>query len=133
MKDMQAVEATWKELGYKLRPLKQTVFIRADLPEDKIGNIWKPYSLLGFYAGMPHAALIGATVLSAGPKAEVQPGDRICFQRLYFARLVELQDHSLVGWIQGPNISGYLEGKVEQRLEDKIYVPRVPRDGAAAA
>jgi hypothetical protein len=131
MTNLEVVEATWKEIGYRIRPLRHTVFIRADKPALKIGEIWMPPKLTDFYSGMPHHALIGATVLSAGPKAEVKPGDRVCFQRLYFARLCVMRDFTLVGWILGPNITGYLNGDVEPRLADTIHVPRVPRLGEA--
>ena len=116
MDTMAVVDQTWKELGRRFRAVRQVVFVRTDPPKEKVGSIYKPYSRLGFYDGMPNQHPIAAVVISAGPDTEFKTGDRICFQRLFFARLTELSDHSLVGWILGPNVSGFLEGDLDDSL-----------------
>ena len=113
-KDLARVEQTWAEIGFRFRPLRHVVLVRTyPLPTVTEGGIIIPEKLTSFYGELPHVQLVNATVLSSGPKAILEPGDRICFQRLFFARWLEMEDGSLVGWIADErNIVGWFEGDV---------------------
>lgn len=104
---MDVVERTWTEVGYRVRPLHRNVFVRTDPPEQKVGSLWLPPKLQSFHGDLPHMRIISATVLIAGPKTEVKPGERICFQRLHFAWLKKLEDGGMFGWIDQVQVLGY--------------------------
>jgi hypothetical protein len=104
----EKVQQTWAEIGFKIRPLRSLVFVRTDRPQERIGSIYLTQEAASFYyPRAPHAHIVSATVLSAGPKTQLTPGDRICFQRLHFAWLFQLADRSYVGYIQEGNLVGY--------------------------
>ena len=122
------VEQTWEKLGRRVRASGHTVFVRTDVPEEKSeGGIFYPDS--GFYSGPFHLRLVAATVLSAGSKSILKPGDRVCFQRQWFCRWESLDDKTLVGWLEEAQVTGVLEedvkvGKfVEQAGGPKQCVP----------
>jgi hypothetical protein len=102
------IESTWEELGYKVKPLYAKVFVRTDLPPEKIGLIYLPPKLADFHGGYGHQRLVTATVLAAGPLAKmVKPGDRVCFARLYFGYLEKLKDKTFFGWIEQEQLAGH--------------------------
>jgi len=113
-KYLERVRETWEELGHKIRPLRRIVLVRTDpLPDKTEGGIFvDPKLSENFYADLPHVSFHCATVLSAGRDSVLKPGDRIGFQRLFFARYAILKDRTLVGWIQDDrNILGKIEGE----------------------
>lgn len=101
------VERTWDEVGYRVRAMHRNVFVRTDPPEQKVGLLWLPPKLQGFHGDLPHLRVVKATVLAAGPKTELKPGDRICFQRLHFAWLKKLGGEVMFGWIDQVQVLGY--------------------------
>jgi hypothetical protein len=104
------VEKTWEEVGYRVRPLRWMVFVRTDPIPQKVGSIYLPFKLQTFYGELPHLQVVTATVLSVGPKAlGLQPGDRVAFARLHFARWLDMADGTKVGWIDANQIAGYAE------------------------
>lgn len=104
----ELIEQTFTEIGIKgISPLRSTIFVRTEKPQDRIGLIWLPPKTAGFYGEMMHRKLILATVLASGPKCEVKPGDRIAFVRQYFARYVGLRDEQFVGWIDENQVAGF--------------------------
>jgi hypothetical protein len=62
-----------------------------------------------FYNGPPHQKVIKATVITTNERSEFKPGDRVCFQRLYFKRIVELRDKTFVGSINETQLIGLIE------------------------
>lgn len=106
------IEQTWEELGASVRPIGHTVFVRTDpIPEKTRGGIILAPSTTNFYEGPFHLRLATATVLSVGPRVrgEPYPGDRVCFQRKYFARWKILDDRTYVGWLQAAQITGIVD------------------------
>jgi hypothetical protein len=103
------VEDTWAELECHVRPLRRLVLVRTEKPRTiTTGGIILPCSDQGFYDGPMHLRLITAVVLAAGPDADsdLTPGVRIGFQRRFFARWQELEDHTMVGWVDDSQITG---------------------------
>lgn len=113
------VGQVWDELGTRVRALGGTVFVRTDLlPEKSPGGILYPSS--SFYDGPLHMRLISGTVLAVGPAAApLNPGDRVCFQRKFFARWQVLRDGSFVGWLNVHEITGVLDESttVDNRID----------------
>lgn len=110
---MELVERTWSELGYSIRPLRWMVFVRTDPFEGKIGSIHLPGRDNYFYGDLGNARIAIATVLSAGKAGlagSLEPGDHVCFQRLYFAWYKRMEDGTFVGWIDANQITGYFDG-----------------------
>lgn len=98
--DRQAfVDGTWAEVGYRVRPLRNMLFVRTEPPPDRIGSIVLPPKLQGFYGPLPAGVTVTAMVLSAGPKCEAQVGDIVAFIRTPFARWLDFADGTKVGWI----------------------------------
>lgn len=101
------IEATFEELGIKnFRALKKMLLVRTEPLPKKIGLIYVPPKLASFYGELPHLQNIYAMVLSAGPKADCRPTDRVVFSRLYFARWQTMEDGTVVGWIDEANVYG---------------------------
>lgn len=113
-KDLERVEETWKEMGKKIQVLRSVVLVRTyPLPEKTSGGIILSEKMRSFYGELPHVQLISGTVLSSGPKAVSEVGDKVCFQRLFFAKLEVLADKTIVGWIADErNLIGWQEGDV---------------------
>jgi len=124
-RNMERVEETWKEIGCRVRPLRKTIMVRTEpLPTKSAGGIILPGKLTTFYGELPHMQIIVATVLSSGRDAILETGDRIAFTRLFFARWMQLQDRTLIGWIANEeNVLGYAEG-------ENTYVPIKPTPGS---
>jgi len=104
------VERTWKELGYKVRPVFAKVFVVTDAPAQKIGLLWLPPRAASFFGGLGHQRIVTATVLSCGPGAKyVKPADRVCFARLQFGHIAKLPGERYVGWIEQEQLAGVPE------------------------
>jgi co-chaperonin GroES (HSP10) len=106
------VRATWDELGYQIRPLFAKVFVRTELPPLKTesGLLWLPPKEAHFFSGLGHQRLVMATVLSVGPGVKsVKVGERVCFQRLHFGHIKQLDDKTFFGWLECEQIAGYPE------------------------
>lgn len=112
------VDDTWEEMGFRLDPLRSVLLVRTHpLPTHTPGGILLPSKKSSFYGVLPHVQLITATVLSSGPKAKFQSGERVAFQRLFFAKWMEMEDKTVVGWISNEiNVIGWVEG-------DLTYAP----------
>jgi co-chaperonin GroES (HSP10) len=113
---MSIVDDTWAEIGRKVRPLGRIIFIRTEqLKQTTDGGLYLPASQQTFYDGPMHLRLITAVVLSVGPKVDgtLQPGDRICFQRQFFARWCVLEDRTLVGWIDDSQVAGVCDSDTQ--------------------
>ena len=102
------IDDTWKELGYKIRPLKRKIVVRT-LPQDfqRIGSLWKPAKYASFHGELPHQVTTEAYVLYCGPSTTVKPGEKVCFTRLYFAWHKKMADGTYVGWVDESQLSGY--------------------------
>ena len=88
------------ELQKRLEAFGPTLIVRTDIPTARTaGGLFLTARESHLYTGMPHAKVVKATVLAAGERATLKPGDRVCFQRLHFAWLYPLQDRSYVGKI----------------------------------
>ena len=110
------VQATWDELGYRIRSVFAKVFVRTELPPQKFPDslLWLPPKEASFFAGLGHQRLVTATVLSCGPLARsVKVGERVCFQRLHFGHIKQLDDRTFVGWIEQEQLAGYPDDTVE--------------------
>jgi len=104
------VKSTWEEMGVTIDAIRNMVFVRTDLPPEKSrGGIIIPAMYQSFYEGPFHLRLQSALVLSTGPKAKaVHKGERVAFQRKFFAYYKQLHDGSYMGWIREPDIAGIL-------------------------
>lgn len=102
------IGSSWAELGYKIRPMFAKVFVRTELPPEKIGLLYLPPKEASFFGGLGHMRLVTATVLSVGPLARaVKPGDRVVFRRLEFGHIAKLADGTFVGWIEQEQLIGH--------------------------
>ena len=123
------IDRTFAEIGIKsFRALKRTVLIRTERPECRVGLIIIPESSGTFYEGMPHLRMHVGTVLAAGPKhlTDVEPGDRVCFQRLHFARWIALGEDQYVGWIDSAQLVGHVEPENKDPKTGKARLKSVP-------
>jgi co-chaperonin GroES (HSP10) len=112
------VDATWEELGFKVRPLGDRVFVRTDpLPEKTRSGLYAPPIMASPYGQrIGRAVVMTATVLSVGRgmydkkgrlyPTEVKPGEKVMFTRFEFAWMWKLSDGTLVGWIREPHLIG---------------------------
>lgn len=115
--NVEVVEQTWNEVGFKVRPMHAKVFVRTDPPPEKIGLIFLPPKEAEFYGGMGHQRLVTGTVLSVGPMAKlVKVGDRVVFQRMNFGYIRKLDSGVYVGWIEEQQILGHPEGPESEPL-----------------
>jgi hypothetical protein len=98
--DTEMVERTFAELGIKgFRPLQKRLLLRTHPIAQMTGGVYLPQQLTSFYGEMPHMQPIIATVIAAGPKCSLVPGEKIAFLRLHFARWQRMEDGTFVGWI----------------------------------
>jgi len=151
---MERAEDTWEELGHEIRARNDIVFVRTD-PIRRIteGGIILTDKQADFYYGLPGKdpkrgwntpITKWATVIAAGPKAEVAVGDRVCFMRLDFAWSYKLRDGTLVGWarnevlmlVDTPEDGTYEtlpEGLKSLRASDPAPPPKPTRDSRRAS
>ncbi len=115
MDNQELVERTWAELECRIRPLSRTIMVRTLPIPQKIGSLWLPPKAASFYGGMPHLVMIRAIVLSAGPKAHVNPGEKVLFQRLWFSRWKGLSDGCYVGYLDAVKLTGIVEDDSEEQ------------------
>lgn len=99
---------TFDEVGLKwVKPLRNMVFIRTDPPELMTeGGLYLPDSVSKMYSSPAHLRILKATVMSAGPQAKAQVGQRVCLQRLYFAYYKKLINGGYFGWVEDSQIIG---------------------------
>lgn len=136
MNDLLRVDATWEELGFKMRSVGTVVFVRTDpLPEKTPGGVVIPPSLSDLYGQRLGSKVhLTGTVLSAsrtkgyGAKSPVtipsklKPGDKILFTRFEFGWLWKMKDGTHVGFIKEPLIlasvtEGESSAETDARLE----------------
>jgi len=106
----EIVATVLAELGTSYTPFGRRVIVRTD-PNVLIsaGGIILTNREQGFYNGPAHSKIIKSTVIAVGEQATLKVGDRVCFQRLYFARIAELQDKTFIGSIDESQMVGYIE------------------------
>lgn len=110
MQNEEIVTGTWREVGYRARPLRDTVFVRTELRPEKDGSIYIPPAYRGSYSGFANTVLLRAFVVAVGPQCKVvKVGDHVCFTRLFFARYCEMQDGTLLGYLREDQLSGFIE------------------------
>ena len=107
------VEATWDEIGCRIRPLRKMVFVRTLPLEEKVGSLYLPVKMTKFHGELPHMKTIRGVVLAVGPKATVKSGEQVCFTRLQFAWWKKLNNGCMVGWIDENQLTGYTDGTPE--------------------
>lgn len=106
----QLIDATWDELGYKIRARGYWLWVRTMPHARKVGSLWLPTKLQGFYGELPHLQSTKAVVLSAGSAGvakDIKPGDVVVFKRLHFALYKPVGNPVLqekVGWIDANQI-----------------------------
>ncbi len=89
----------WEEIRRKHSAVGYHVLVHCEPPPDKIGRLLLPASLQGFYGRQPHEALVKAKILDCTELTELEIGQHIIFQRLFFRRIKELDDKSMLGTI----------------------------------
>lgn len=98
-----------EELEQEFQPTRRQVFVRTDpMVRATPGGIILTANEASFYKGPAHAKIIKSTVVAAGPQSEVKPGDRVCFQRLHFARITTLKDGTNFGAVDENELVGYI-------------------------
>jgi hypothetical protein len=108
------VEATWEELGFKIRPMGSRIYVRTDTPPRKIGSLYIPPEQWGMYGKrLGSKVFVTATVLARGSRASFSPdvGERVVFSRLQFGWTHKMNDGTFVGWVD----AGELKAR-ERRL-----------------
>ena len=102
------VNQTWEEVGYRVRPLRDMLYVRTDPMPEKFENsaLYMPHKYTDFFGQLPSQTTIYGTVVSAGPKATSKAGDRVAFSRMNYARWLDLKDHTKLGWISEADIYG---------------------------
>lgn len=122
------VEATWDELGSRIRPLPPRVYVRTwEIPE-KIGHIIIPPRFRSFYRGLPHSKFVRATVIAAPPGCPLQPGDFCGFPQTFFARYKNMVDGTLLGYLDWR----FVHGRLVLTPEDAAWIQSV-REGIPCA
>ncbi len=110
MTPTELIEKTWKEVGFRVRPLARKVFIRTEQrPWKTKGGVWLPPSSTLIYAADRSKIDVElyARVCSVGPQVrEIKVGDRIFFSRLYFAWIRKLDDGQYLGYLDELNVFG---------------------------
>jgi len=90
---LERVEDTWEGYGHRIKPFGGVVFVRTDSPmKVSPGGIIIPQTSRSFYSGLPKKVVVVATVVAAGPKVDIRPGDRVMFLRLDFAWIHKFRD-----------------------------------------
>jgi len=103
---------TWDELGFKLSAVEDKVLVRTHPMPEKIGLIYMPTKLTGFYGKLQgQYQQCYATVLSVPKDSVVKQGEIICFSRLAFANLYKMKDNTLVGFVSDNNIELAIESE----------------------
>lgn len=96
------VEATWAELGFKVKPIGKRIFVRTDTAPKKIGSIYMPPEAWGMYGRrLGSQVFITATILSIGPRVQtdIAVGQKLIFNRLPFGWTFKMADGTFVGWV----------------------------------
>lgn len=106
------VDATWAEIGHKVRPIQNKVYVRTDVPPQKIGMVYMPAEMWGQYGQrLGSKVFVTATVLATGPAVKDAPdiGTKVVFSRLMFGWSYKMADGTHVGWIDANEIIGVAE------------------------
>jgi len=109
---MDRVESVWKELGNELQATGTRMLVRTfPLPTKSHGGVYLPGSKTRFYGELRGLnQMIVGTVLSFGPKVKgIEVGDNVCFARLYFTRHRQLEDKTMVGWVESEWVFGVVD------------------------
>lgn len=107
------VDATWQELGFKLKPVGNRIFVRTDMAPKKIGAIYMPPEMWGMYGRrLGSQVFVTATVLSNGSRVKqpLEAGTRVVFSRLPFGWTYKLDDGTFVGWVDADEVVAVTEG-----------------------
>lgn len=109
------IQKTWDALGNAIEATGYRVFVRTESPPIRSsGGIFFAPEAQRFYAGPMHLRIIKGLVLSVGPKvADLEPGERVCFQRKYYVRCYELKDGVTVGCINLAEVTGVMAPDVD--------------------
>ena len=106
----EVIEATWAEMGQKLRAVGTRVFVRTEKPPEKKGLIWLPPEYGDtFGRRLGGQVPVTGTVLSVGhrvPQGILEEGERVFFFRLPFGWTHKMTDGTFVGWIDYTEIIG---------------------------
>ena len=105
------VDQTWKEIGYKIRPLKTNtnIYVRTMPPPQKKGLIWLPPKLARFHGDLANKIMTrGVVVAVPEGMTGVKVGDRVCFPRLFFGFLfkVSYQPEIYFGFVKATHVFG---------------------------
>jgi len=117
---LETVETTWKRLGRRIQPMRGLVLVVTDPPFQKVGSLFLPEKVQGFYNELPNMVMVRSTVLSVGPRVSgLLPGARVTFPRTQFIRHAELRSSEaeppvMVGWIDAAHIAGTFTVEDEQ-------------------
>jgi hypothetical protein len=107
---IELVAETFAEMGIVgFKPWRDLVFVRTKPMPQKTGSIYLPNKLASFYGELPNMQLVTAIVVAVGPKTTLLVGDHIVFLRLNFAYWRRMEDGTYFGWIQEPNVYGWVE------------------------
>lgn len=112
LQGMELVNATWDEIGRKIRPVLNRVFVRTDLPPEKIGMVYMPAEMWGQYGQrLGSKVFVTATVLASSQNVKDAPpiGSKVVFSRLMFGWTNKMADGTHVGWIDANEIIGFAE------------------------
>jgi hypothetical protein len=128
MDHMKRVKQTWDELKFHVRPLGYWTFIRTDAVSRKQGMIWLPEKTSDFWGGgLGHQRLVTGVVCAVGPNVTKHHGftvaDRVVFQRLHFAQYKQLDDRTLLGWINANDIAGFPPEETEETASPERKTP----------
>jgi co-chaperonin GroES (HSP10) len=102
---LEWVRDTWDKYGTRIQALSDVVYVRTDTPQRILpSGIILPDNQVAFFAGLPKGKTPWATVVAAGPKTDVEVGDRVCFLRLDFAWTHRFHDMSYLGYARNETL-----------------------------
>lgn len=105
------VEQTWKQIGYKVRPLNTNtnVFVRTMPPPQKVSSLWLPPKFAKFHGDLANKVMArGVVIAKPDTVTGIEVGDRVCFPRLFFGFLEKLSSTPEVyyGFVKATHIFG---------------------------
>lgn len=101
----------WQEIGRRIIPTRHKLFVVTEpIPQVTDSGLILPNSQTSFYEGMLHMRAVTARVLAVGQDVrDINPGERIVFQRKFFVPYCTLPDLTRAGWINEREITLALE------------------------